>query len=226
MSTPLFRHKKQEVTMLNLIAAGLIAVAIWQLGGAALIHTKAWFAPMLIERAWQKSIAEQTTVKPWFWADTYPIAKLEVPSMDITQYVLAGTNGGSLPFAPGHMAGTALPGEPGSIVIAAHRDTHFKFLSDVRPGATIRLTGLDNKTTVFEITGQEIVDARLHGIVPLTIGSELILVTCQPTSDFMYRGPLRLVVTARPVVKKHQMIPGSFDRTGADQRLHRIQARM
>jgi sortase A len=111
------------------------------------------------------------------------------------QYVLAGTNGASLPFGPGHMDGTALPGQPGSIVIAAHRDTHFRFLSELRTGASVRITGIDGKTEQFTISRQEIIDSRLHGIVPAQVGSELILVTCEPTSEFSFRGPFRLVVT-------------------------------
>ena len=103
MSTPLFRSARREPTMLKLIAAGLTAVAIWQLGSAALIHAKALLAPMLIERAWEKSLAEHATIKPWPWADTWPVAKLEVPSMDITQYVLDGANGGTGPDDPRHL---------------------------------------------------------------------------------------------------------------------------
>jgi sortase A len=103
------------------------------------------------------------------------------------------------------MDGTALPGEPGSIVIAAHRDTHFKFLHDIRPGEKLQLTGLNGLTRIFEVTDQEIVDARVHGIEPLDSGSELILITCQPTSEFIYRGPFRLVVTAKPVKQFRQM---------------------
>jgi sortase A len=212
--------------MLKLITAGLVAVAIWQLGGAALIHAKAWLAPVLIERAWDKSMRSNQPEKPWPWADTWPVAKLEVPSLDITQYVLAGANGGSLPFGPGHMDGTALPGQQGSIVIAAHRDTHFRFLSEIRPGATLHLTGRNGLKQVYEVTGQEIIDARLHGIVPLQVGAELILVTCQPTDNFTYRGPFRLVVTARPRVTKGRFVPGRMGRDVETPMLHRTETRL
>ncbi len=188
--------------MLRLIAAGLMAVAIWQLSGAALIHAKAWLAPILIERAWEKSLDTRKQVKPWPWADTWPVAKLEVPSLGIVQYVLAGANGASLPFGPGHMEGTALPGDPGTIVFAAHRDTHFSFLEDVQLGATVRVSALNKAVRTFRITNQEIVDARKHGILPMHTGSELVLVTCEPTSEFSYQGPFRLVVTAKPLMQE------------------------
>ena len=97
------------------------------------------------------------------------------------------------------MNGSALPGEPGSIIIAGHRDTHFGFLHEIRPGAMLQLTGMHGHRLNFKITGQEIMNARLHGISPLRAGSELILVTCQPTKGMPFRGPYRLVVTAKPI---------------------------
>jgi sortase A len=193
-------------SFLTLVAAGLIAVSIWQLGGAALIQGKAWLAPILIEKAWAESIETGKPVKPWPWADTWPVVRLNVPALGISRYVLAGANGGSLPFGPGHLEGTALPGEPGTIVIAAHRDTHFGFLPELHPGSVIELQGMDGFRQRFSVTGQEIVDARRHGILPQSIVTELILVTCQPTSEFIYRGPFRLVVTARPVARQEPAV--------------------
>jgi len=182
--------------MLRLTAGLLLVAGLWQLGGAALIHGKAWLAPILIERAWEKSLEQSSPVKPWRWADTWPLARLRVEALGITRYVLTGANGASLPFGPGHLDGSALPGQPGSIVIAGHRDTHFGFLDELSPGIKVELTGINGTTRVFRVSGQQMVDARTHGIAPLTDGSELILVTCEPTHAFRYRGPFRLVVTA------------------------------
>ena len=186
--------------MLRLATAVLVVAGLWQLSGAALIHGKAWLAPVLIERAWEKSLGQGSPVKPWRWADTWPLARLRVEALDITRYVLTGANGASLPFGPGHLDGSALPGQPGSIVIAGHRDTHFGFLDELSPGIEVELTGINGTTRAFRVLGRQMVDARTHGIAPLTDSSELILVTCEPTHAFQYRGPFRLVVTAVPVV--------------------------
>jgi sortase A len=126
------------------------------------------------------------------------VAQLSVPELGIEQYVLAGTNGAALPFGPGHMDGTALPGEPGSMVIAAHRDTHFRFLGELQAGALIRVRGMHGSDQWFSVIDQAIVDASRYGIVPAAGTAELVLVTCQPTDALRFRGPLRLVVTAVP----------------------------
>lgn len=186
--------------------AALTAIALWQFGGAGVIHAKAWLTPVLIERAWHKmreedgladgDLADGGMVRPWPWADTWPVAKLSVPSLGIEQYVLAGANGASLPFGPGHISGSAQPGETGTIAIAGHRDTHFRFLERLSSGDEIHLKTTDQGVQVFAVSHRAIVDARTQGIEPATTDSELVLVTCEPTNAFTYRGPYRLVVTA------------------------------
>ncbi len=62
------------------------------------------------------------------------IGRLEVPRLGLLAIVREGVDDDTLRFAAGHVPGTALPGEPGNVVIAAHRDTLFRPLADVRPG--------------------------------------------------------------------------------------------
>ena len=90
----------------------LILLALQQLGNAGLIKAKAGLAPLMLAKAWEQSLASQgRPVKPWPWADTWPVAKLQVPSMGISQFVLAGDTGNALAFGPGHnLASAALGG--------------------------------------------------------------------------------------------------------------------
>ena len=180
----------------NVLVAVLLAVAGWQWGGAVLIHTKAWLAPQLIARAWDATLASGQPQKPWAWADTWPVARLRVPDHGIDQYVLAGANGASLPFGPGHLDGSAAPGQPGTIVIAAHRDTYFGFLENLRGGALIVLETAAGGIRNFRVETRSIADARISSIEARNDFNQLILVTCQPTNWLGYRGPYRLVITA------------------------------
>ena len=187
------------VTRLStLVLISGFAVTAWHWGSAATIQAKAYLAPFLIARAWTESRAHQVDVKPWPWADTWPIARLRVPAQGIEQFVLAGANGAALPFGPGHLTGTALPGEPGGIVIAGHRDTHFRFLHDLPIGTKILLEGRDDRRTTYEVTDKAIVDTRIEDLLVKPDRPELVLVTCEPDSTFSARGPYRLVVTALP----------------------------
>ncbi len=182
----------------KLMLAALIAFTAWQWGHAGMIQAKAWLAPILISRAWTETRTHGINVKPWPWADTWPVARLSVPSLDIDQYVLAGTNGAALPFGPGHMSGSAEPGSNGTIVIAGHRDTHFGFLPRVQPGTQVRLETADGRHATYVVAEKSLVDTRKEDLVLSADATELLLITCEPNSTFSTRGPWRLVVRATP----------------------------
>lgn len=76
---------RQLLLLLLVLGAGQ------QLGAAGLIKAKAWLAPVLIERAWAQSLGlGGMPVKPWPWADTWPVARLRVPARGVQRLVLAG----------------------------------------------------------------------------------------------------------------------------------------
>ena len=70
-------------------------------GQGAYIHAKALVAQVLLERAFDESIASGHPVKPWSWADTWPVARIEVKRLHASTIVLAGTSGQALAFGPG-----------------------------------------------------------------------------------------------------------------------------
>ena len=104
------------------VAVLSLLVALSQFGQAGYIHAKAWLAQTLISQAWQKTLAGDTQVKPWPWADTWPVARLSVPARGVELYVLAGSQGRSLAFGPGHVFGTAAPGAAGNVATEAVHD--------------------------------------------------------------------------------------------------------
>lgn len=177
----------------------LVVFTGWQWGHASLIQAKAWLAPILIGRAWTESRVHATTVKPWPWADTWPVARLSVPSLNVDQFVLAGANGAALPFGPGHMTGTAPPGSAGTVVIAGHRDTHFRFLPQLKAGARVTLEALDGTRMNYVVAEISLVDSRREQLTLNSETTELILITCAPDAAFSARGPWRLVVRAVPL---------------------------
>ena len=59
-------------------------------------------AQVLLNRRFAKSILTGRDVKPWSWADTWPVARVEVPRLYKSAIVLAGASGQSLAFGPGH----------------------------------------------------------------------------------------------------------------------------
>lgn len=159
------------------------------------LRAKALVAQVLLERAWRASVSSGRPQKPWAWADTWPVARLEFPRLKRSAIVLAAAGGEALAFAPAHVAGSPLPGEPGTSLIAGHRDTHFRFIRELEPGDEIEVTAPDGTSRAFRVTGSAIVHAAASGIETDGPARRLALVTCWPFDAFG-RGPLRYVVFA------------------------------
>jgi sortase A len=177
-------------------AAILCCIGLVLIGQGAWIHAKALLAQVLLERAFAASLATGHAVKPWSWADTWPVARIAVPRLRRSEIALAGSSGQALAFGPGHGERTPEAGEPGTAVYAAHRDTSFAFLGDLRAGDEIRVTRRDGRTFGFRVADTSVVRWDASGIDPQADGHWLALVTCWPL-DATLSGPLRYVVRAR-----------------------------
>jgi sortase A len=179
-------------------ALALLALTAWLWGGAGYIHAKACVAQMLLDRAWTRAQATGNAVKPWPWADTTPLAKLEVPRLDVSEIVLRGDSGRTLAFGPAWNEGTALPGARGTTVISGHRDTHFSFLQQLRPDDRIAIDGVSGRRW-YRVMQTRIVDANTTRIDATRNEDSLLLVTCYPFDAIVAGGPLRYVVRAEAV---------------------------
>ena len=135
-------------------------------------------------------------VKPWPWADTWPVARLSMPDRGIDLIVLADASGRSMAFGPGLVAGTAPPGTPGNTVLSGHRDTQFRFLRSLGAGDRLRLEDARGAWHDYAVSDALIVDAEAVEILWDTGDSLLTLVTCYPFDALVPGGPLRYVVRA------------------------------
>ena len=165
-------------------------------GNGAYLHAKAQLAQWLLHAAWTETRETGTPVKPWPWADTHPVARLVAPGHDADVLVLAGASGRTLAFGPGHLDGSAVPGDAGNAVITAHRDTHFRFLRTVAPGDELVVERADGASRHFRIRGAYVADYRDLRLPRDTTVPTLTLVTCYPFDALNPGGPLRYVVIA------------------------------
>ena len=178
------------ILLLLLAVVGLILF-----GQGAYIHAKALVAQVLLERAFENTLATGEATKPWSWADTWPVARIEVKRLHARAIVLAGSSGQALAFGSGHVEHTPDAGERGVAVYSAHRDTHFAFLKNVVIGDEIDVTRHDGRTFRYRVDKTSVVRFDASGIDPLVDGHELVLSTCWPF-DAMTQGPERYLVYA------------------------------
>lgn len=187
-------------------ASGLLALAgVMLLSEGMWIKAKAELAQILLERAFSQTIVTRQPVKPWRWADTWPVARISVPRLKASAIVLESASGQAMAFGPGHLVESARPGERGTAVFAAHRDTHFAFLKDVKDGDEIVVTRDDGLIFTYVATGAEVVRFDQSGITANSQGRYLALATCWPFNSSV-RGPLRYVVHAK--LKESRLFAG------------------
>ena len=173
------------VAWINRISARTVLVALlggfalWNAGAAAYIIAKAELAQVLLEAAWQQTRAGETHVRPWNWADTWPLARLALPAQGADLIVLEGASVRNLAFGPGHLSSSPLPGESGNSVIIGHRDTHFAALEAVGRGDVVIVERSDRQLA-YRVTDIAVVHESQVGILE-DIGTDaLTLITCYP----------------------------------------------
>ncbi|WP_417567110.1 class GN sortase [Marinobacter sp.] len=160
------------------------------------IPLKAVLAQELLEIAWAESQARQTESRPWPWADTWPVARLAIPELNDSMIVLADTHGESLAFGPGQLTGAGEDG--GAVIIAGHRDTHFRVLKVLETGNELRLQDRMGRWRSYRVESARVVDSRSELIDTQQLAEgTLLLVTCYPFDSIDAGGPLRYVVKAR-----------------------------
>lgn len=128
--------------------------------------------------------------------DGAPVARLVIPKLDFDAIVLEGVDGDDLNAGPGHLPGSALPGEPGNSIISAHRDRHFNHLDALDVGDTI-YTESGARRNAWVVVSTRVIDRDSPALFHAS-DATLTLTTCWP---IRYLGPApdRLIVTAKPI---------------------------
>jgi sortase A len=125
------------------------------------------------------------------------IGRLTIPRLQVSAIIREGVGENTLRTALGHIPGTALPGTPGNIGLAGHRDTLLRPLRKIHQNDLIRLESLTG-TYIYRVEKTDIVSPRNVSVLRLRPQPELTLVTCYP---FYYVGaaPKRFIVSARQI---------------------------
>ncbi len=184
------------------IIGGIVAIslvlAFVQLGQGLYTKTKAVIAQSLLNQAWAETLETSTATRPWPWLDTWPVARIEVPRLGSSTIALAGASGQALAFAPAHLRQSAMPGDRGTSVFAAHRDTIFTFMADLEKGDKVNVVTASGDQFTYEIRGFRVAPWNASGIDADSMDYQLALVTCWPL-DATTPGPLRYIAEATMV---------------------------
>ena len=128
------------------------------------------------------------------------IGRIEITRVGLSAVVVEGTDNATLRRAAGHIQGTAVPGHPGNIGIAAHRDTFFRPLRNVRLNDTVTLTTL-RAEYIYRVVSTRVVSPNEVSVLNPGKQETLTLVSCYP---FYFVGPApnRFIVRAERVSER------------------------
>ena len=148
---------------------------------------------------------EQPLARP---AEGSLLGRVEIGRLNLSAMVREGVDAKTLSTAVGHVPSTALPGQLGNFAIAAHRDTLFRALKDIKQDDVVTFQSASG-TYSYKVVATKIVtpsDVSVlrsdgGGIIPTddaTSNRLLTMITCYP---FYYVGaaPKRFIVEAELV---------------------------
>ena len=188
------RFTEDFLWVVALASLGFCSVAY----GSAAIHQarqKAVLEALRANTAAPASLASASQASHSKVANNVLLGLIEIPRLDTASIVEEGVETSTLWKAVGHIPGTALPGEWGNAVLAAHRDTYFSGLGDLKVGDLVSFKS-PTATYSYRVESTRIVEADDAEVLRPSKEPTLTLVTCYP---FHYIGnaPQRYVVTAR-----------------------------
>jgi sortase A len=125
------------------------------------------------------------------------IGRIEIPRVNVSAVLREGVDDQTLKKSAGHVPNTALPGEQGNVGVAAHRDTFFRGLRQIREGDRIRMVTPEG-THQYEVDSLKIVLPKNVEVLGPTPYKALTLVTCYPF-NYIGAAPKRFIVRARQI---------------------------
>jgi LPXTG-site transpeptidase (sortase) family protein len=118
-----------------------------------------------------------------------PIGRIVIPAIDLDWMIVQGVSVPDLKQGPGHMPGTAMPGQMGNAVLSGHRTTYgapFNKVDQLVHGDTIEVQTLIG-THTYEVVSQRIVHPREMWVTTQWDGAWLTLTSCHPKGSSQQR---------------------------------------
>lgn len=119
---------------------------------------------------------------------------MEIPRLNLEVPIYDGASDLHMDRGAARIEGTAVPGAPGNLGVAGHRDGFFRVLKDIKVGDEITVTSMAGLET-YVVSDLSIVPPTAVEVLDPTETPSLTLVTCYPFY-FVGHAPERFIVRA------------------------------
>lgn len=117
------------------------------------------------------------------------LGRIVIPEIGLDAPLLEGIRLSTLDQAPGHWPGSAMPGEVGNVVVAAHRTSHnaeFRYIDELDPGDEVVFATPTGDWT-YRVTGTHVVYPDALWITDPTPTPTATLFACHPLGSTAQR---------------------------------------
>lgn len=117
------------------------------------------------------------------------LGSIEIPRLRLSRLLLEGIALETLDIAPGHWPGTAMPGQPGNVVVAGHRVSHGQEFRNIHLLARGDEVIFHTRAGRFRyvVSGTSVVDGSATYITRQTPQATATLFACHPPHSTRYR---------------------------------------
>jgi sortase A len=122
------------------------------------------------------------------------VGRISIPRLDLDEDLFQGITLPTLDKGPGYWPGTAMPGQPGNVVIAGHRtasERPFRYIERLVEGDEVTFT-VDGVPHRYLVTGHEIVTPDAIRIIDQTPARTATLFACHPPGSTEFRWVVHL----------------------------------
>lgn len=188
--------------LLWLVAAGTVGLSIFVFAEGKIYQfymnrkfEDAFYTQQLLASTRQKTTQSLISTSASARAAAWPyLGRLQIPRLDMSIMLLDGIDNRTLRLGIGHIPETALPGQPGNVGIAGHRDTFFRGLAAIRKDDHITVQTLDGEYD-YVVDSIRVVNPQAVEVLSDSGHPVLTLVTCYPF-HLIGPAPKRFVVQA------------------------------
>jgi len=178
--------------LVKIIPLIMVIAGMYLAGRSMMYYAKGAATRAFIFKAWEDTKETKEDTSPWGWADFHPVTNMKIPDIHLDCFVMDKISDEAMAYGSGHLSTSPLPGEPGNVVIAGHRDAEFRKLKDIEMGMVINL---ETKSDTFYYKVTEIDTAKGSDIfwMDKTKRDCVTLITCYPF-DYVGKAEKRFIV--------------------------------
>jgi LPXTG-site transpeptidase (sortase) family protein len=174
---------------------GSLLISLGALLSTYVVGTYGWMYQQQITLLHQWQSANSSSDAHVSLTEGTPLTRIQIPRIKLDAVITEGVSQHALRLGPGHLQYSAIPGEIGNSVIAAHRDSFFRHIYELKAGDDIYVERL-GKQFHYVVTGKRVVQPSDVSVLDNSSEARLTLITCYPI-HYIGPAPERLVVVAK-----------------------------